>query len=111
MNKPKMSVVDEVKYGVYVWMLPDGSYFSDGDGNVLSIAAEKGDIRRIENLQKFAKIYGQPDGTPLFLSGHRKITEAEYQEQMYRMMNDQIADQYDIGAYADEARRLRQYGR
>lgn len=111
MKKPRMRVVDDVKYGVYVWMLPDGSHFNDGQGNVLSIASEKGDIRRIENLQRFAKIYGQPDGTPVFLSGHRKISESEYQEQVNRMMNDQIADQYDIGAYNDELRRIRQNGR
>ena len=102
MKKPKMSIVDDIKYGIYVWMLPDGSYFNDGQGNVLSISAEKGDIKRIETLCKFAKIYGEPVGTPVFLSGHRKISEAEYQDQLYRMMNDEIPDEYDVGAYLDE---------
>ena len=107
MKKPRMSVVDDIKYGVYVWMLPDGTYFSDGEGNVLSIAAEKGDIKRIENLCKFAKIYGQPEGTPVFLSGRRKISDSEFQEQVYRMMNDQIPDEYDVGAYLDEIKSRR----
>jgi hypothetical protein len=80
-NRRRAQYVDDISYGIYVWVLPSGAYFSDDEGNVLSIAAKKGDLIRIQKLYDFAKIYGAPDGRAHFLSGHRKITDEEFAEQ------------------------------
>ena len=101
-KKPRTRVVDHTIYGIYVWQLPDGRYLDDGDNRQLSISAVRGDIKRMNQIKAAAAANGYADGTPVFLSGHRKITDSEYDEQMARHMSGLIADPYDIGAILDE---------
>jgi hypothetical protein len=110
MKRPRATIVDHTIYGIYMWQLPDGGYFHDGEGNFLSIAAVRGDLKKISRLAESAKIYGQPEGRPVFFAGRRKITDEEHGEQLERMKNGLIPDPYDAGAYIDEMKFKDQHG-
>ena len=110
-RKPKTRIVDHTIYGVYVWQLPSGEYFSDGQENYLSIASVRGDIQKMAKLQRAAASYGKPDGAPVFLAGNRKITDSEYAQQWERYLNGQLADEYDVGAILGELRQEQEHGR
>jgi len=103
-NKSKISAVSETNLGVYVWQLPDETFVSDGQANVMSISAFRGDLAAISAIRKAANHYGFDEGTPVFLEGARKITDEELQEQIYRMNEGLVPDPYDIGVYKEEMR-------
>lgn len=106
MNKKKsrVSAVSETNLGVYVWQLPDETFVSDDQANVMSISAFRGDLAAISAIRKAANYYGFDEGTPVFLEGARKITDEELQEQIYRMNQGLVPDPYDIGVYKEEMR-------
>lgn len=110
-NRRKVKIVDHVDYGVYIWQLPTGGYLGDEDGNYLSIAARKGDIQRMSKLRQAAANIGFPDGAPVFLAGHRKISDSEYDDQMQRMIAGELPDELDVGALKDEEIQRRNRGR
>jgi len=95
--------VDEVDYGVYVWVTENG-VLTDEDRNYLSIAAMKGDRTRIKQLEDAARSYGYPDGKPYFMAGSRKVTDEEYEHQQFRQKMGLLPDEYDIPALRDELR-------
>lgn len=101
--------IDEVNFGVYMWQMEDGSYMADDDRNFLSISSMKGDLKRMAEIQRVAHAYllgmgMEPEGGPVFFAGHRKVTDAEYREQLDRQSEGLIADEYDVAAYAEELR-------
>jgi hypothetical protein len=104
------TIVDHTIYGIYVWQLPSGEYFNDGNENYLSIASVRGDIQKMMKLQRAAEHHGQPIGTPIFLAGNRKISDAEYANQWERHLRGEIADEYDVGAILGELRQQKLYG-
>jgi hypothetical protein len=99
-----MSIVfdDHDQFGVYLWQMPDGSVVADEDRNFLSIASMYGDNARMEKLRNAAAQCGVFEGKPLFMPGHRKVTDEEYQEQQARLESGLIPDEYDIGAWKEE---------
>lgn len=97
-----MEVVDEAGYGVYVWEMPGGQWVGDDDGNWLSIAAMKGDLKRINELIAAVRHYGIQDGKAVFLSGHRKIDDEEFAYQKQRQTFGLIPDENDIPALVSE---------
>lgn len=108
--KSKIQVVDEAKYGVYLWQMPNGSFIADDEGNFLSITSMKGDLSRIAKLRNAVKAFNIEVGGPVFMAGRRKITDEEYEEQVARMNSGLIADPYDFGAIRDELRGRQQNG-
>ena len=108
-----MKTVDEhIPFGVYIWVLPDGRDFSDGEGNVLSIFALRGDREKVKTLANTAKLYMkemgmEPGGKPRFVEGARKISEHEWREQQDRMRAGLVPDPYDIGSLMDDERNRR----
>lgn len=110
MARMKVSVVEEVPYGVYVWQMPDGSVVKDEDGNYFCIAAMKGDIRRINALKKEAVKLGITEGNPLFFSGHRLITDDEYEEQKQRMEWGLVPDTLDVPAIKEDLEQKKKLG-
>lgn len=99
-GKTRVQVVEEPfsNYGIYVWQLPSGKFFTDGNGNALSIDSMKGDQSRIDLLQKEAAWNGQPDGKAVFFANVRKVSDEEYSEQKDRMSQGLIASETDLGA-------------
>lgn len=102
--KPRITAVEETDKGVYVWEMADGRVVGDDDGNFLSIASVKGDLAKIKKLTDAVRSYGILEGGPRFLAGRRKITDDEYEEQMWRAQNGLVPDPYDAGALRDELR-------
>ncbi|NCZ76670.1 MAG: hypothetical protein EBY12_01535 [Actinobacteria bacterium] len=105
--RQKKQYVDETTLGVYVWLMPDGRWIGDDDGNYLSVPSRKGNRTRIDELAREVRSYGIYEGSPHFLAGSRKITDEEFQEQEDRLKWGLIPDPLDIGNYKDGARQGR----
>lgn len=102
--KSKISEVNEEKYGVYLWEMPNGQYVGDEDQNFLSISSMFGDMKRVAALRRAVASYGIIAGQAKFLPGRRKVTDEEYEEQVDRMKSGLIADPYDFGAIKDQVK-------
>jgi len=109
MARMKVTEVEEVSYGLYLWQTPDGKLVVDEDGNYLNIAAMKGDIRKINILKQAAKSYGL-EGEPVWFSGHRQITEDEWNEQRQRMDLGLVPDELDVPAIKEDIEQKRKLG-
>ncbi len=109
MKTIKRDIVEEVPYGVYVWEMPDGRWVGDDEGNFLSIASMKHDQKRIEELTYAVRGFGVESGKPLFLSGHRKISDEEYATQLLRHKWGLLPDEYDVPALKEELRYRKEY--
>ena len=99
-GKTKVSIVEEPfsNYGIYVWQLRSGKFFTDDHGNALSIDSMKGDESRIALLRAEASYNGQPDGQAVFFPNVRKVSDEEYSEQIDRMQQGYIPSETDLGA-------------
>lgn len=98
-------IVEETTLGIYVWVMPDGRWIGDDDGNFLSITSIKGNRSRIDALAREVRSYGIHEGQPKFLSGRRKISAEELEEQEQRLRWGLTPDPYDIGVYKDSVSR------
>jgi hypothetical protein len=102
MKKSNITQIEEVSYGLYLWQMPDGSLVMDDDGNYMNIAAIKGDVKRINELKRFAKEFDLEEGQPVWFSAHRQVTEDEYEEQKQRMEWGLIPDELDVPAIKED---------
>lgn len=112
LGKTRVRVIEE-KFsdaGIYVWQLPSGKYFTDGEGNALSIESMINDVARIKELTEAAAYYGQPEGKPVFFSNVRKISDEEYSEQQDRMAQGFIPSSNDLGALIAAKNTYDKYG-
>lgn len=107
MKTTNRQIIEEVPYGVYVWQFEDGSFAGDSDGNFMLIPSAKGDQKKIELLRQAAKHYGFDEGTPVYWTGKRPITDEEYEEQLARERLGLVPDPLDYGAIKDEMRNLK----
>jgi hypothetical protein len=93
-RKPKAIVVPESAYGVCVWDV-DGQLLSDGDG-YLSLEGVMGDYRIEARMREAAHYWlGEAIGEPRWISGARKITQSEYEDQMERLKAGKIPDEVE----------------
>lgn len=111
----KISAVEESNEGLYIWETDDGKWFMDEEGNVLNVPATKGDTVKIEALKKVAHgllrdMGMEPQGRPRFLSGHRRVTDEQYEEQKARQAAGLTPDPFDVGAMMDDLREAKQDG-
>jgi len=111
-GKTKVTVVEEPfsNYGIYVWQLPSGKFFTDDNGNALSIDSMKGDESRIALLRNEAAWNGQPHGQAVFFANVRKVSDEEYSEQLDRMAQGLIPSETDLGALIAAKKTLQQFG-
>jgi len=112
LGKTRVRVIEE-KFsdaGIYVWQLPSGKYFTDGDGNALSIESMINDMSKIKEITEAAAYYGQPEGKPVFFSNVKKISDEEYNEQKDRMAQGFIPSANDLGALIAAKNTQRMYG-
>lgn len=85
-KKHKVQAVgDGSNYGIYVWMLPNGEFFQDDDGNTLNVPSMKYDIQKMKSLQDAAAYYGKPEGKAVFIPGVGRATDTQYAEDIERM--------------------------
>lgn len=108
--EPKQRLVREVDYGVYVWEMPNGQWVGDDQGNFLNVAAMAGDQKKIKNLKDAVRGYGIEVGQPLFLPGHRRVTDEEFEEQKLRLALGLIPDDHDIPALVESAKSKKLHG-
>lgn len=101
----KKLIIPESSYGVCVWEFPDGTCFGNNDG-VLSMEGVIGD-HRVEAKMRTAAQYwlGENEGKPKWVSGARKVTMDEWEDQSARFRDGKIPDP------VDEARQIMQRGK
>lgn len=102
--------VEEVPYGMYVWVNPEGEVFGDDDGNVMNVFCMKGDRRAIAAITEAARHYGAGEGKVMWWSGKRQINDEELQEQLMREKLGLEPDPLNPAAMRDEARAKKFYG-
>lgn len=94
--------IKEVPWGVYLWQMPDGSFVADDDGHYLMIPSTEGDQSRMQAMINAVSDFGINEGQPCFFSGHRPVTDEEYEEQKQRMLFGLVPDPFDIAAINEE---------
>jgi hypothetical protein len=98
-------------WGLYVYKKANGKWFTDGNGSVLNIESQKGDILQISKLKDAAKYYGdEGDGTCVFVPGLTRISEEEYSEQKERLAAGLIPSMNDLGAVQAAKDTIAKYG-
>jgi hypothetical protein len=111
-GKTRIQVIEEPfsNAGIYVWKLPSGKFFTDGEGNALSIESMRNDPAKIKQITEAAAYYGQAEGTPEFFPNVRKISDEEHSEQLDRMKQGLIPSMNDLGALIAAKKTLEMYG-
>lgn len=101
-DKPRVSRVNEVAYGVYVWQLPSGGYLGNSDGDYLSVFCMKSDIKAMAQLREVAAAHGFPEGKPVFVPGAEKVTQSQWEDQVARMRDGYIPNPNDPGNFSND---------
>lgn len=104
----KITPIDEVNWGLYMWQMPDESLVMDDEGGYLCIPSIKGDIKQIKKLKDAAKHYGLSEGKPIFFAGHRQITDEELEEQKRRSSIGLVPDTQDMPAMMEYVKEMRE---
>lgn len=110
MGNMKVTPIDEVSWGLYLWQMPDESVIMDDEGQYLCIPSHKGDIKQIQKLKRAAREYGIDGGKPIFFSGHRTVTEEELAEQKQRGEMGLVPDPQDLPAMMEYVKEAREMG-
>lgn len=103
--KPRTSVVNETNIGMYVWEMPDGSWVADDEGHFMNIVSMRNDRKRVAQLTDAARAYGVVTGKPVFLEGHKPVSDEEYEVQRQRLYAGIMPDQWDLGNMIEEMKR------
>ena len=110
MSNMKVTPVEEVNWGLYLWQMPDESVVMDDEGQYLCIPSVKGDIIQIKKIKKAAQELGLEEGTPIFFSGHRQVTNDELEEQKARAELGLVPDPQDLPAMMEYVKEAREMG-
>lgn len=95
--KPKRIVEnDGLEWGLCLWQLPSGSYVVDGGDYLCAGPARIGNPKAEYNMTKAARSLGITEGKPFWLPGFRKISDAEHDDQMERLLEGKIPDAADL---------------
>jgi len=108
MGKMKITPVEEVNWGLYMWQMEDESLVMDDAGGYLCVPSLKGDIKQIKKLKEVAKHYGLSEGKPIFFAGHRTVTDDELEEQKTRSNMGLIPDTQDMPAMMEYVKEMRE---
>jgi hypothetical protein len=111
-GESKVKVIEKhYDWGLYVYKMSNGKWFTDGSGSVLNIESLKGDISQIAKLRDAAIYYGDPgDGQCIFVPGLTRISEEEYSEQKQRLSEGLIPSMNDLGAVHAAKQTIAKYG-
>jgi hypothetical protein len=111
-NNVRRQVIDKMyDWGLYVYKKSDGKWFTDGEGNVLNIPSNKGDLGQIKKLKEAAIHYGDDgEGQCIFVPGLERVSDEVYAEQVERMNQGLIPNLNDLGAVQAAKKTLELYG-
>jgi hypothetical protein len=99
-NVRRQVIEKKYNWGLYVYKKSNGSWFTDGEGNVLNIESMRNDVAKITELKNAAKHYGdEGDGEAVFVPGLTRITDEEHSVQKDRMRQGLIPSMNDLGAW------------
>jgi len=99
-NVRRQVIEKKYNWGLYVYKKSNGSWFTDGEGNILNIESMRGDLSKITELKQAAKYYGdEGDGEAVFVPGLTRITDEEHSVQKDRMSQGLIPSMNDLGAW------------
>ena len=112
-NNVRRKVIEKnYNWGLYVYKKSNGKWFTDGEGNVLNIPSDRGDISKISELKQAAIHYGDDgQGQAVFVPGLTRISEEEHTEQMDRFKNGLLPSMNDLGAIHAAQQTLKTHGR
>ena len=110
-NVRRQVIEKKYNWGLYVYKKSDGSWFTDGEDNILNIESMRGDLSKISQLKSAAKYYGdEGDGEAIFVPGLTRITDEEYSVQKDRMSQGLIPSMNDLGAWYAAQQTQDKYG-
>jgi hypothetical protein len=110
-NVRRQVIEKKYNWGLYVYKKSNGSWFTDGDGNILNIQSVRGDLSKITELKNAAKHYGdEGDGEAVFVPGLTRITDEEHSVQKDRMSQGLIPSMNDLGAWHAAQQTQDKYG-
>lgn len=110
-NVRRQVIEKKYNWGLYVYKKSNGSWFTDGEGNVLNIESMRNDLSKITELKNAAKHYGdEGDGEAVFVPGLTRITDEEHSVQKDRMMQGLIPSMNDLGAWYAAQQTQDKYG-
>lgn len=110
-NVRRQVIEDNYGWGLYVYKRANGTWFTDGEGNILNIPSMRNDISKITELTNAAKYYGDPgDGNCIFVPGLTRVSDETHSEQVDRMKQGLIPSMNDLGAWADAQKTVDVYG-
>ncbi len=99
-NVRRQVIEKKYNWGLYVYKKSNGSWFTDGEGNVLNIESMRNDLSKIAELKQAAKYYGdEGDGEAVFVPGLTRISDEEHSVQKDRMKQGLIPSMNDLGAW------------
>ena len=99
-NVRRQVIEKKYNWGLYVYKKSNGSWFTDGEGNILNIESMRNDLSKITELKNAAKYYGdEGDGEAVFVPGLTRITDEEHSVQKDRMRQGLIPSMNDLGAW------------
>lgn len=107
LKSTKKQVVEEVEYGMYVWVTPEGEMLGDGDGNVMNVFCMEKKHRQFAKkaIEDAAHGLGE-SGRAVWLSGRRPIDDDQLAYQIERASQGQTPDPFDIAGIMAEAKEL-----
>jgi hypothetical protein len=110
-NVRRQVIEKKYNWGLYVYKKSNGSWFTDGDGNILNIESMRNDLSKIAELKQAAKYYGdEGDGEAVFVPGLTRITDEEHSVQKDRMSQGLIPSMNDLGAWYAAQQTQDKYG-
>ena len=110
-NVRRQVIEKKYNWGLYVYKKSNGSWFTDGDGNILNIESMRNDLSKITELKNAAKYYGdEGDGEAVFVPGLTRITDEEHSVQKDRMSQGLIPSMNDLGAWYAAQQTQDKYG-
>jgi hypothetical protein len=110
-NVRRQVIEKKYNWGLYVYKKSNGSWFTDGEGNVLNIESMRNDLSKITELKNAAKYYGdEGDGEAVFVPGLTRITDEEHSVQKDRMRQGLIPSMNDLGAWYAAQQTQDKYG-
>ena len=110
-NVRRQVIEKKYNWGLYVYKKSNGSWFTDGEGNILNIESVRNDLSKIAELKQAAKYYGdEGDGEAVFVPGLTRITDEEHSVQKDRMSQGLIPSMNDLGAWYAAQQTQDKYG-
>jgi len=111
-NVRRQVIEKKYNWGLYVYKKSNGSWFTDGEGNILNIESVRNDLSKIAELKQAAKYYGdEGDGEAVFVPGLTRITDEEHSVQKDRMSQGLIPSMNDLGAWYAAQQTQDRYGK